>query len=154
MIIMFKIIFFIISIQIITKYPIEAAIAQNHSRFQTDNNAELVSGTRLILAQSSNGKNDYLIKTLLIVGLASVVGIVGWRLSRAGQSVSLSNMPGRISSRTVIDRVSPKLRRKLLRLINDPKTANRLLMGIQKDNPHRSPDWLAEKVIYDLQRGR
>ncbi|MGD1920187.1 MAG: hypothetical protein ACFCAD_15665 [Pleurocapsa sp.] len=58
------------------------------------------------------------------------------------------------SNKALIDRVSPKLRRQLLRLVNDPKTANRLLMGIYKNNSHRSPNWIAEKAIYDLRRGR
>lgn len=54
-----------------------------------------------------------------------------------------------------IDRSDPKLRKKLLRLVhNDRSTANRLIAGANISHPDRSVDWLAEKVIYDLERDR
>lgn len=101
---------------------------------------------------------DNLTKTLIIVGLVSTVGLVGWRLSRQGNAPVIDPMAKgkgqKNTNKALIDQVNPKLRRKLLRLINDPKTANRLLMGIHKHNRNRSPNWLAEKAIYDLRRGR
>jgi hypothetical protein len=54
-----------------------------------------------------------------------------------------------------VDRVNPKLRKKLLKLVyNNEQTANRLLTGASFSHPGRSLDWLADKVIYDLQRDR
>ena len=127
------------------------AIAQSTDKLQRSK--DLVAIENVALAQSTSSNNDYSIKILLIAGLASAAAIIGWRLS-ASQSISVDNVSKKTSSKALIDRVSPRLRRKLLRLINDPKTANRLLTGIERNHPHRSPDWLAEKVIYDLQRGR
>ena len=92
-------------------------------------------------------------KVLLFVLLASATGFLGWCLTKSTHKTSFNPLNGK-QSQTLIDRVSPKLRRQLLRLINDPKTANRLLMGIYQHHRDRSPDWIAEKVIYDLRRGR
>ena len=103
-----------------------------------------------------NQARENLTKTLIILGLISGVGSLGWYLSRRSSVTNHSFIPGekKNSDKALIDRVSPRLRRKLLRLVNDRKTVNRLLMGIQKKNSDRSPNWLAEKAIYDLQRGR
>lgn len=94
-----------------------------------------------------------------IVFMASLVGVgaVCWKISQSRRGTKANFKPTKIhssSNTALLDRVSPKLRRQLLRLINDPKTANRLLMGIYKNNSHRSPNWIAEKAIYDLRRGR
>jgi hypothetical protein len=97
---------------------------------------------------------ENLTKILILAGLISGVGIIGWQLSRQRPSSKLSPSFGKTNSKALIDQVSPKLRRQLLRLINDPKTANRLLTGIHQHHRDRDPDWLAEKVIYDLRRGR
>lgn len=54
-----------------------------------------------------------------------------------------------------IDRVNPKLRKKLLKLVyNNRQTANRLLRSASFSHPDRSIDWLADKAIYDLERDR
>jgi hypothetical protein len=54
-----------------------------------------------------------------------------------------------------IDAIDSKLRQKLLRLVhNDRSTANRLIAGASINHPNRSVNWLAEKVIYDLERDR
>lgn len=108
------------------------------------------------IPQDRDRPNADLTKILILAGLISGVGIIGWQLFRQGTSGKTTPILSHTSNsnRALIDRVSPKLRRQLLRLINDPKTANRLLMGIQKHHSDRDPDWLAEKVIYDLRRGR
>lgn len=50
---------------------------------------------------------------------------------------------------------NPHLQRKLLRLLhNDRNTANRLISHTKKTHPNRSPNWVLEKVIYDLERDR
>lgn len=126
----------------------EIATAQNYR--------EVDSRDRLGLTQPSSQGTDYLSKILLIAGLASGAGFIGWRLSQYRQSGSSGSLLKSTKQRekSLLERVNPRLRRKLLRLINDPKTVNRLLMGIKQHHPHRSPDWMAEKVIYDFQRGR
>lgn len=153
---MLKISSFILSSIISSGCLVKSAIAQDNRGLPTnfDNDIVLLSREPISFNQSSSNKNDYLIKILIIAGLASSVGILGWNLSRDRSSRSAKSIIGNPKNKALVDRVSPKLRRKLLRLINDPKTANRLLMGIQKDHPNRTPDWLADKVIYDLQRGR
>ena len=100
---------------------------------------------------------ENLSKISILAGLASAMGIIGWQLYRQRPSVKYSSSRNKLTktkNKALINRVSPKLRRQLLRLINDPKTANRLLMGIYQHNRDRDPDWIAEKVIYDLRRGR
>ena len=96
--------------------------------------------------------------TKIIFFVSSIgAGALCWRISRSRQGTK-SNFKliktNNDSDTALLDRVNPKLRRQLLRLINDPKTVNRLLMGIYQNNSHRSPNWIAEKAIYDLRRGR
>ena len=147
--VMLKIIPLIISTVITCICLDDIASAQAHS------NLVVFDGRASSNQQSNN--DDYLSRILLIAGLASGAGLLGWGLSNYRQSLATGSLPhktNRNSRKILIDRVSPRLRRKLLRLINDPKTANRLLMGIEKNHPQRNPDWIAEKVIYDFQRGR
>ena len=153
---MLKILSFILSSVISSGCLVKSAIAQDYRGLQSNPNHDIIllSNEPASFNQSSSQKNDYLVKILIIAGLTSGVGVLGWSLSRDRSSKSPKSIIGNPKNKALIDRVSPKLRRKLLRLINDPKTANRLLMGIQKDHPNRPPDWLADKVIYDLQRGR
>ena len=108
----------------------------------------------VIFNNSNDRSNSNSNQVILFIGLMSI-GLLSWYLfqSRKG-NISGSQALNHKSSTPLLDRVSPKLRRQLLRLINDPKTANRLLVGIQKNNGDRSPNWLAEKAIYDLRRGR
>ena len=106
------------------------------------------------LPNVNRDNRDNIDKILILAGLVSTTSLIGWQL-RQRSSVKYSNYDlGKTSKKALIDRVNPKLRRQLLRLINDPKTANRLLVGIYEQNRDRDPDWIAEKVIYDLRRGR
>ena len=146
---MLKIISIIICTTIYGGYQTESAIAT--SNLASESNLAQIQAQIL---QTEANKNENLTKILVFAGLLSGVGIIGWQLSRQGTSGRSTPILGKTSNKALIDRVSPKLRRQLLRLINDPKTVNRLLMGIQKDHRDRDPDWLAEKVIYDLRRGR
>jgi len=147
---MLKIISIIIWTTICGGYQAESAIAADDLTFAS-NTAQIQAQ---VLQREEASRNENLTKILIFAGLLSGVGIIGWQLSRQGTSGKYITSPGKTGNKALIDRVSPKLRRQLLRLINDPKTANRLLMGIQKDHRDRDPDWLAEKVIYDLRRGR
>ena len=135
-------------------YQIEPAIALEEDRVKIQN--QILLGDSSFLGRNSEGESENLTKILILAGLISVVGFTGWQLSRQSHSgkTRTNNRLSKPSDKALIDRVSPKLRRQLLRLINDPKTANRLLMGIHKHHRDRDPDWLAEKVIYDLRRGR
>lgn len=149
---MLKIISIIICTTIYSGYKTEQAIAYAGS----------INQNQILLADSNffsrNGsKPDNLTEILIFTGLISVVGFAGWQISRksySGKSRKSNYLNIKSSKKALIDKVSPKLRRQLLRLINDPRTANRLLMGIQKHHADRNPDWLAEKAIYDLRRGR
>jgi hypothetical protein len=83
---------------------------------------------------------------------AGAAGII-WGVSRKNQQ-SFPNS-NRLDKALSIDRASPQLRQKLLRLMhNDRAGANRLLTGAKLNNPNRSVNWIAEKVIYDLERDR
>lgn len=147
---MIKIILITIWTTIYAGYRIESAIATPNLT-PAD---EVVVAQAPVLRGEDASRTENLTRILILAGLISGVGIVGWQLSRQSRSGRVNPLLGKPSNKALIDRVSPKLRRQLLRLINDPKTANRLLMGIQKDHRDRDPDWLAEKVIYDLRRGR
>ncbi|MEL6494344.1 MAG: hypothetical protein AAFQ41_04370 [Cyanobacteria bacterium J06623_7] len=153
---MFKLISVVICLTIYSGYQLNPAIARGRE------GGEPPSSILLANANDSSNPNNYaestdLTRILVLIVLISVFGFTGWHLSRQSYSGRDRNSrPGlaKTNRRAPIDRVSPKLRRQLLRLINDPKTANRLLMGVQKHHADRDPDWLAEKVIYDLRRGR
>ena len=125
-------------------------------KMPVDRSTLLSDRNNFVVNSSKALAKDNLTKTLVILGLVSTVGFVGWRLSKQGNAptATLIAKGQRNSNKALINQVNPKLRRKLLRLVNDPKTANRLLMGIHKHNRDRSPNWLAEKAIYDLRRGR
>ena len=91
-----------------------------------------------------------------IIGLAIGTGVIGYHVTRAYKP-SLVNSLATINenkSSSILDRVSPKLSRELLRLVHNRQTASRLLSGTLTSHPGRSPNWLAEKVIYDLKRDR
>lgn len=54
-----------------------------------------------------------------------------------------------------VEQASKQLQKKLLLLLNgDRQTATRLIKLAKTRNPHKSIDWCAEKVIFDLQRDR
>ena len=130
-----------------------SAIAVQSSSIQLTNRNSIAQNQGVRLNFSANKSQDNLTKIVLLLGLIGT-GALFWYLFQSRQ-FSQPVLQRKINSNTaLIDRVSPKLRRELLRLINDPKTANRLLMGIYKNNSDRSPNWLAEKAIYDLKRGR
>ena len=84
------------------------------------------------IPQDRDRRNADLTKILILAGLISGVGLIGWQLFRQGTSGRTTPILSNTTNKALIDRVSPKLRGQLLRLINDPKTVNRLLMGIQK----------------------
>jgi hypothetical protein len=88
-----------------------------------------------------------------ITGLAIGAGVIAYHLSRAYQP-SVVNLPTTYDRGSLLERINPKLRRELLRLVHDRQTADRLLSGTFVSHPDRSPNWLAEKVIYDLKRDR
>ncbi|MDJ0690679.1 MAG: hypothetical protein QNJ41_19485 [Xenococcaceae cyanobacterium MO_188.B32] len=94
-------------------------------------------------------------KIVGITGLAIGTGVIGWHLTRAYKPSLVNSVPTiNNNNSSLLDRVSPKLRQQLLRLVHNRQTANRLLSGTLTNHPGRSPNWLAEKVIYDLQRDR
>ena len=92
-----------------------------------------------------------------LTGLAIGTGVVGYHLTRAYKPSLANSLPTLNNSNrgsSLLNSVSPKLRRELLRLVHNQQTANRLLSGTLNSHPGRSANWLAEKVIYDLKRDR
>jgi hypothetical protein len=124
--------------------------------------AGLTTNAELILSQTNYG--DYLSnnepaddwKNIVgLTGLAMGTGVVGYHLSRAHKpSLANSSSAKNNNSSSLLTRISPKLRRELLRLVHNQQTANRLLSGTLNSHPGRSANWVAEKVIYDLKRDR
>ncbi|MGF1542695.1 MAG: hypothetical protein ACFCU5_20015 [Pleurocapsa sp.] len=102
---------------------------------------------------NNNSTND-LNKIIGITGLAAGTAVIAYQLLRRNKSASSNFWHDRNNDALLLDRVSPKLRQKLLRLVHNKQTANRLLMGTMFSHSHRSPNWLADKVIYDLERDR
>ena len=133
-------------------------------RANEDNLVNESSNPELILSQnfSYSDRSRYpeptdSFKTLVgITGLAVGTGIIGWHLTKAYKPSLVNSIPtiGNNDSASLLDRISPKLRKELLRLVHNQQTANRLLSGTLISHPHRSPNWIAEKVIYDLKRDR
>lgn len=133
-------------------------------RANEDNLVNESNNTELILSQNFDSygdrsrypePTDSLKKIVAITSLAVGTGVIGWHLTRAYKPSLVNSLPA-ISNHnaSLVDRVSPKLRQQLLRLVHNRQTANRLLSGTLRSNPGRSPNWLAEKVIYDLKRDR
>lgn len=90
-----------------------------------------------------------------LTGLAIGTGVVGYHLTRAYKPSLVNSLPNTNKGHaSLIDRVKPKLRKELLRLVHNQAVATRLLSGTLTSHPGRSANWAAEKVIYDLKRGR
>ena len=113
-------------------------------------NSETLASANL---SSSNNFNDWSKKIVGLTGLAIGSGVIAYQLA-SKNSTPLANFTQNQTKGLLLDRVSPKLRQKLLRLAHNPQTANRLLTGTMLAHQDRSPNWLAEKVIYDLERDR
>ena len=119
------------------------------------------STEELILSQNfdrnyNNEPSDDLKNIIGLTGLAIGTGVVGYHLTRAYNPSLVNSLPG-VNNNTgtsLLDRVNPKLRKELLRLVHNKAVASRLLSGTLTSHPGRSPNWVAEKVIYDLKRGR
>jgi hypothetical protein len=87
------------------------------------------------------------------LGLSAIVdrkrpARLSWGTS-AGGAVSHS------SSDASLNQVSSNLQRKMLRLLHDDRgAAQRLFAHTSLKYPGKSPNWYAEKIIYDLERDR
>ncbi|MGF1486904.1 MAG: hypothetical protein ACFBSE_07305 [Prochloraceae cyanobacterium] len=117
-----------IAVAIIASISVLAAIGRNFETRQRNSNSETILG----------------IAALGVSGIA-----LTWYLAKQNRFQLNFN-----SNFLTIDRAKPRLQQKLLRLIGDRKTANRLVEGAKNSHPDRSIDWLVEKVIYDLERDR
>ena len=53
-----------------------------------------------------------------------------------------------------INQANSRLQKKVLTLVKSPETVKRLFISAQIKYPERSPNWLLEKIIYDLERDR
>lgn len=130
-----------------------------------DNTIPKTTNAELILSQNFNygdlpddsSSTDNLNKIVGLTGLAIGTAVIGYHLTRAYKPSLVNSIPAvkkNSNSISLLDRINPKLRKELLRLVNDRQTANRLLSGTLAGHPNRSVNWLAEKVIYDLKRDR
>lgn len=124
---------------------------------------ESTANSELILSQANYGNyaesdrsSDSWKNIIGLTGLAIGTGVVGYHLTHAYKPSLVDSLPtiSNSNSKTLLTRINPKLRRELLRLVNDRATVNRLLNGTLNSHPGRSANWVAEKVIYDLKRGR
>ena len=104
----------------------------------------------------NNEPSDNFKNIVGLTGLAIGTGVVGYHVSKAYKPSFANSLPtaNNVSSTALLTRVSPKLRRELLRLVHNQQTANRLMNGTANSHPGRSANWVAEKVIYDLKRDR
>ncbi len=132
-------------------------------RASEDNLQQRATPEELILSQNfdfnspSNNPQptDNLNKIVGLTGLAIGTGVIGYHLTRAYKPSLVHSIPTlNNNNASLLDRVSPKLRQELLRLVHNRQTASRLLSGTLSSHPGRSPNWVAEKVIYDLKRDR
>ena len=89
-----------------------------------------------------------------LTGLAIGTGVIGYYVTRAYNPSLANSIPTVNGTGSLLDRINPKLRKELLRLVHNKATASRLLTGTLTSHPGRSPNWVAEKVIYDLKRDR
>ena len=122
-----------------------------------ENKAELILSQNYGYSDRTNDTEptDGLKNIIGLTGLAIGTGVVGYHLTRTYKPSLANSLPTKSDRHTaLLDRVSPKLRRELLRLVHNKATASRLLSGTLSSHPNRNPNWLAEKVIYDLKRGR
>lgn len=103
-----------------------------------------------------NDSTDNINRIIGVTGLGIGTGFIGYRLYRTyNPSTPKSLADGQTNANTsLLNSLSPKLRKKLLQLVHNRETANRLLAGTKLSHANRSPNWLAEKVIYDLERDR
>jgi hypothetical protein len=114
-----------------------------------DSSAIAIAETVTASSQQSEPIGD-LGKTIGVTALGVGATSLIWYANKANKpSLPTSG------SELFIDRVSPKLRKRLLTLVhNDRQIANRLLAGARISHPDRSIDWLADKVVYNLERDR
>ena len=130
-------------------------------RANEDNSVESINA-ELILSQINYDSRSYNsepsdgFKNIVgLTGLAIGTGVIGYQISKAYKPSLANSLPTTNGNgTTLLTRVSPKLRRELLRLVHNQQTANRLMNGTSISHPGRSANWVAEKVIYDLKRDR
>ena len=106
------------------------------------------------IPESNNSADNSLNQIIGVTGLAIGTGVIAYHLSRSNRPSLVNSLPYGNTDTLLLERVSPKLRQKLLRLVNNEQTVNRLLTGTMLRHGERSPNWLAEKVIYDLECDR
>lgn len=124
------------------------------NKTEINNASETLAQTSILNTETSRNTQEQSDDFGKIVGLTALgagATSLAWYFNQSkARSLSVSTQ-----DRLSIDRVNPKLRKKLLKLVyNNRQTANRLLTGASFSHPDRSIDWLADKVIYDLERDR
>lgn len=131
------------------------ARANEQIRANSHENVELVGASNSLYAQlnpTTDSDSNNMERLIGITALGAGTAGVAWYLTRDRQPVLVNSLTS--TNVSLIDRVSPRLRQKLLRLVHNEQTANRLLVGVMMSHGDRPADWLAEKAIYDLERDR
>jgi len=115
------------------------------------------SSTKLQQLGSSSAETPAEVNRVAVLAIAlGGSAAIGLGLSAVvdRQRRSQPSRPAR-SNDVSLDRVSRPLRQKLVRSLHDDQaTATRLFTQAQFKYPGKTPDWYAEKVIYDLERDR
>ncbi len=116
---------------------------------------------RPAMAAEPNAAGDSTHAAQTIAGLAIIgagAGVIAYSAKRAYLPQSASQSANQSSGQSASQssgQVNSRLQKKLLRqLHNDRNAAHRLLTHVQQTHPDRSPNWVIEKVIYDLERDR
>ena len=131
-----------------------------HENSLLTNNQELITSQNWNYGDRYNNEPTDDFKLIVgLIGLTIGTGVIGYHVTRAYKPSWVSSLPT-VNNKTdnnrasLLDRINPRLRRELLRLVHNRATASRLLAGTSFSHPNRSANWVAEKVIYDLKRDR
>ncbi|KST65174.1 hypothetical protein [Mastigocoleus testarum] len=142
----------LLSVSFLSVNPLQT----NNSLTESFTSQSFDSDVSQIITQTNSGNPNSLgnLSRILTIGLvgAGSAGLI-WRINKGNKSLNANINSSNYGS--WIDRASPPLRKRLLKLLyNDRRTANRLIAGANITNPGRSVNWLTEKVIYELERDR
>lgn len=127
----------------------EASEEMREDTIASVSSSQFVADTAMAASLNRSSQNQVDFGTML--GIAAVgAGTAGLIWSQTKSNVKFSPSS---QDRSLQVEPNPQLQKKLLRLLhNDKATANRLLAGARITHPDKSANWLAEKVIYDLER--
>jgi hypothetical protein len=114
---------------------------------------QLADSSFTIPQMEEQAPNPAIVLATALTGAVAIGTALSLTKGSQGSNKSGSLLTSQGSTGVSLNQPSRKLQQKLLTLLhNDSQAANRLLAQAQRKYPHKSPNWYAEKVIYDLQR--